>query len=283
MVKLVSWNIAHRKEAWRLLLEGDADVALLQEAVPPPVDVARRVRVDCAAWETAGAGVHRPWRTAVVGLSERVRVEHLEAVSLLDAPYGGLAVSRPGTMAVALVIPRDGEPFYAVSLYGAWEKPHDCTGSAWIYGDASVHRLISDLSALVGRQRGHRIIAAGDLNIHRGYGEDGSGYWAQRDESVFMRMEALGLPFVGPRAPNGRPADPAPPEIPEGSTNVPTYHTNRQTPATACHQLDFVFASSELAQRLTVRALNDPQPQRWGPSDHCRVEIELSTPLSGSS
>ena len=31
MVKLVSWNIAHREEAWRHLVDGDADVALLQD------------------------------------------------------------------------------------------------------------------------------------------------------------------------------------------------------------------------------------------------------------
>jgi hypothetical protein len=275
VIRLVSWNIAHRQEAWRLLLDCGADVALLQEAVPPPVDVAARVRVDSAPWETAGAGVHRPWRTAVVGLSDRVEVEHLDAASLPDAPYGGLPVSRPGSLAVALVTPRGGEPFYAASLYGVWEKAHDRTGSGWIFADASVHRLISDLSALIGQQQGHRIIAAGDLNIYHGYGEHGSAYWAKRYESVFARMAALGLPFVGPQAPGGRPADPSPPELPEGSANVPTYHTSHQTPATACHQLDFVFASSALAECLKVTALNDPEAAPWGPSDHCRVEIEL--------
>ena len=32
MVKLVSWNMAHREKSWRYLLESDADIALLQEA-----------------------------------------------------------------------------------------------------------------------------------------------------------------------------------------------------------------------------------------------------------
>lgn len=197
-------------------------------------------------------------------------------MSLSDARCGGLAVSRPGTLAAALVTPPDGQPFYAVSMYGGWEKPHDRTGSSWIIADASVHRLISDLSALIGRQRGHRIIAAGDLNLYHGYGDYGSAYWAKRYESVFARMHAIGLPFVGPQAPGGRSADPPPPELPEGCANVPTFHSNRQTPATACHQLDFVFASPSLAPRLKVRALNDAEPERWGPSDHCRIEIELA-------
>ena len=40
-VTVVSWNIGKRREPWRQLLTMDADVALLQEAVPPPDDVAR--------------------------------------------------------------------------------------------------------------------------------------------------------------------------------------------------------------------------------------------------
>ena len=38
-MKIVSWNIARRAEPWRRLLDMDADVALLQEAAPPPGDV----------------------------------------------------------------------------------------------------------------------------------------------------------------------------------------------------------------------------------------------------
>ena len=118
-------------------------------------------------------------------------------------------------------------------MYAVWETPHGCTRSQWIFADGSVHR----------------IVAAGDLNIYRGYGERGSGYWAGRCETVFAGMAALGLPFVGPQLPNGRPAHPRQPELPEGCINVPTYYTSHQAPATASHQLDFVFASSGLADR----------------------------------
>ena len=50
-----------------------------------------------------------------------------------------------------------------------------------------------------------------------------------------------------------------------------TGYSTRQTPETATRQLDFVFASKSLASSVTVRALNEPD--RWGPSDHCVVEI----------
>lgn len=143
-----------------------------------------------------------------------------------------------------------------------------------VYADASVHRLISDLSALVGRQKGHKIIAAGDLNVLYGYGEGGSRYWKPRYDTVFSRMEALGLPLVGPSLlEGGRPPDLRPSELPPRSTTVPTFRTAAARPETASRQLDFVFASDSLKDRLHVRALN--APEEWGPSDHCRVLIEL--------
>ena len=78
MTKVISWNIARRDEAWRCLLDTDADIALLQEASEPPEDVAQALGLDSAAWVTEGAGLQRPWRTAVVKLSSRVRLEWLE-------------------------------------------------------------------------------------------------------------------------------------------------------------------------------------------------------------
>jgi hypothetical protein len=93
-------------------------------------------------------------------------------------------------------------------------------------------------------------------------------------ETVFSRMAALGLTFVGPQAPHGRRAEPWPAELPRASNNVPTYYTKQQSPASCTRQLDFVFASDRLAERVRVRALNEPD--QWGPSDHCRVEIQVA-------
>ncbi len=274
MVKMITWNIARREDAWRFLLDSDADIALLQEAAEPPADVAGMLDVDPAPWWTPGADKKRRWRAAIVKLSDRVHVQWLEAKSLHEAHSGELAVSRPGTLAAATVTPTSGEPFIVASMYALWEKPHTVTGSGWIYADGSVHRLISDLSVFVGQQAGHRILAAGDLNVLYGYGEGGSAYWASRYATVFRRMSALGLSFVGPQAPAGRRAEPWPDELPRTSNNVPTYHTSHQTPATATRQLDFVFASNSLTERVRVRALNEPD--QWGPSYHCRVEIEVA-------
>ena len=274
-VKVVSWNVAHLIEPWRVLTGMDADIALLQEAVAPPPDIAGRVKVDPAPWRTAGADGKRPWRTAIAKLSDRVSVEWIEAKSVEDAGPGEFSVSRPGTLTAAVVTSRDADPFVVISMYSLWTRPHASTGSNWIVSDASAHRVVSDLSAFVGRQNGHRILAAGDLNILHGHGEYGSEYWASRYWTLFDRMEALGLPFVGPQHPHGRQADPWPDELPRGSINVPTYYsTHQKTAAAATRQLDFVFASRGLADSVNVRAINEPE--RWGPSDHCRLEIEVS-------
>ena len=274
MIKIVDWNIAQREDAWHHLLHLDADIALLQEAAEPPVDIASKIEVDNAPWKTSGKGLDRPWRVSVVRLSDRVKVEWIDSKAIDEARRGDFAVSRLGTLAAAIVTPSAGSAFTVVSMYAPWEKPHISTGSGWIYADASAHRAISDLSSLIGQQTGHRLIAAGDLNILYGYGEHGSNYWEARYATVFDRMTALGLVFVGPQAPNGRVAKPWPEELPSNSKNVPTYHTNRQTSATATRQLDFVFASESIADQVSVEAINDPE--NWGSSDHCRLEIQIA-------
>ena len=272
-IKVVSWNIGGRVEPWHSLLGMDEDVALLQEASQPPENLARPIAVDPAPWRTAG-WTGWPRRTAVARLSDRVEVEWIAARSVEEARPGDFVVSRPGTVTAARVCAPGVDPFFVVSMYSLWEGPHASTNSGWIVSDASAHRVVSDLSAFIGTQHGHRILAAGDLNILHGHGEAGSRYWAGRYRTVFDRMEALGLQFVGPQAPAGRQADPWPAELPTSSRNVPTYYPSGGSPATATRQLDFVFASRGMADAVRVRALNEPD--EWGPSDHCRLEINVT-------
>ena len=272
-MKLISWNIGHRAEPWRHLLDSGADMALLQEAAEPPDDVASRIVVDTEPWYTEGAAPSLSWQTAVVQLTNQVRVNWFKPIRVPEAKAGDFAVSQLGTLSAAQVTAPDGTSVLLASMYGLWERPHTSIGSSWIYADASVHRVISDLAALIGQQKDHNIVAAGDLNILHGYSEGGSPYWRARYATIFARMSAMGVPFVGPQSPNGRCADPWPDELPRDSANVPTFFAAGGTPATATRQLDFVFASAGLAARLRVCAIN--ALDQWGPSDHCRVEIEI--------
>ena len=99
-MKIVSWNVARRSEPWRWLLDMDADLALLQEAAPPPSDVAGLLEVNPGPFEIAG-GYQQPqrWRTAIVRLSDRIKVEWIESRPIADAGASEFAVSIPGTVA----------------------------------------------------------------------------------------------------------------------------------------------------------------------------------------
>jgi len=272
MLRIWSWNV-NGFDAWSQLTASDVDIALLQEARLPATVWPRTVAPDPAGgWSTVGWDAKR-WarRTAVVDISGAVAITARRLTTLEQRVPGAIPVSRPGTLAAADIVLGD-QTITLVSMYAGWESPPDRDRP--IYADAAAHRLLSDLASIVTTERSHRIIAAGDLNILNRYGEDGDHYWGARYASVFERAEAMGLRFVGPQAPNGRQASPRPAELPAWSKDVPTYYTRTQGPLGATRQLDFVFASPILAERLTVRALNADEGQ-WGESDHCRVVIEL--------
>ena len=263
IVRLVSWNIALRKTALKALQGSDYDVALLQE-VPVPE----------GTWE----GKHYSRCARVVGLSNRADIIEFRNVSPGTAPESNdFVVSAPGTIAAARVVPSEGTPFTAVSLYARWEKPHPRTQTSWGvgYADAMAHRAISDLSAFIGHvdPSRHRILLAGDFNLIQGATDSNPLALPARDRSVFARLEALGFEFLGPRYPHGRRADPTPAGLPVDTENVPTYHTTRQRPRTAANQLDYVFASRGFHRKIRTRALN--APEEWGPSDHCRIAIDV--------
>ena len=250
------WNI-NDSAVWDTLAGSRIDVALLQEAPAPPAAWSGTPAPDSSDGRaTAGWSVGRlRCRAAIVQVSGAVHVTPRRVGAVGDLDAAGIPVSRPRTLAVADV--EVGEASVTVvSMYGGWERSAD--GRRMLYADAAAHRLLSDLSALVTNRHGHRIIAAGDLNILNRYGEHGSAYWAARYATVFDRAESLGLRFVGPQAPSGRQADPWPAELPHDSRDVPTYHTSRQGPAGATRQLDFVFASTTLTDRPASEGYHGP-------------------------
>ena len=288
-VVAVSWNIAKRHEPWRQLLEMDADVALLQEAGPPPPDVADRIDTgpvehwDSHFWnsrwyEGRWPRLHDRW-SMVVKLSDRVEVEWFKQVSPICATAEDeIAVSGIGTIAAARIVPKDAPPFIAVSMYARWTTPHPHANSKWSVGypDGSAHCIISDLSAFIGNTDPgtHRILAAGDLNMTFGATDDGPQALTARVRTVTDRMDALGMELLGPRYPAGRRASPTPRVLPPDTLNVPTFCPRGHDPATAQHQLDYAFASRGFHDRVSVGAMNSVE--EWGASDHCRLRIEVA-------
>ena len=225
------------------------------------------------------ASLHYDRWPLVVQLSERVKIDWFKPISLLDkATDGEIAISDPSTIAIARISPDRGEPFIVASLYARWIKPHLSTKSSWGvgYSDASAHRAISDLSNLIGHVNPskHRLLVAGDFNMIYGATEDNKLALQARERTILDRFDALGLEFLGPQYPAGRQADPIPQGLPLDTGNLPTYYTSRRNPTTAQNQLDYVFASRGFHRQITVKALNSVED--WGPSDHCRLLIEVS-------
>ena len=279
MIKVVSWNIGKRTEPWRELVqmacEGNADLALLQEAGSPPGGLVGKIEyMDRVFWNRQ---LYDRW-PLVVKLSDRITVKPYRQVPPTgDFGEDEFGVSGIGTIAASRVIPHgnENEAFVAVSMYASWMVAHPSTESGrWIYSDASAHRIISDLSAFIGHHdpAKHRILAAGDLNMF--YGAIGSRLsLPERERTVWDRMRALGLEFLGPQAPHGRRAKTAPDGVPPDTKNVPTYYRPGTHPETAVHQLDYAFASRGFHETVSVRAMNEVD--EWGSSDHCRLMIEV--------
>jgi len=246
------------------------DVGLLQEAVKPTKPL---------YWSTPAADV--PWKirgykmefcSVVIGLSDRTKGRPIATRYLGDQGENELPVSRPGTIALAEIAIPNEENVIVVSVYSIWEYSY--FQKRPMYSDSSAHRIISDISALMCSSKGHNLIVSGDWNIFHGYGDGGSDYWKVRYDTVFERMESLGLKFAGPQYPGGTRADRNPTYFPLDCKNVPTFKQGGvRKPASAHDQLDFVFASATLFNRLRVKALN--APDEWGPSDHCRIAIDL--------
>ena len=281
MIKLVSWNIGKLQQPWcelvQMAREGDADLALLQEAGSPPEDLVDQIDgINGASWNHQS---YDRW-PLVVKLSDRVTLEPYRQVTpISDLGPDAIGVSDIGTVAAARVIPHgnEDEAFVAVSMYARWLSPHPSTNrSSWIYSDASAHRIISDLSTFISHSSRsdpaeHRILAAGDLNMF--YGSTG---WRlslpDRERTVWDRMQALGLEFLGPQVPHGRKPESDPADVPPDTKNVPTYY-HRGGPETALNQLDYAFASRGFHEKVSVRAMNEIE--KWGSSDHCRLLIDV--------
>ena len=279
MLKIVCWNIGRTHQPLEELLAMDSDVALLQEVHPGGIDWLNDAGPNVAVspydpWlmrhPETGASTYDRW-PQVVKLSQRIKVEWFRPVGpTLATRADEMAVSHIGAVAAAQVTPLDdntGAPFLAVSMYARWLRPRPGAGPGPIYSDASAHSIINDLTAFIphydAQNPTHRILAAGDLNIDYDAGR-GSDPFARRANTVFHRMDALGLEYLGPQYPNGRRAAPTPPHLPHDTANVVTYRNL---------QIDHVFASRGFHRSVRARALNGPD--EWGSSDHCRILIEV--------
>ena len=289
-MRVVSWNMNHwarsadaRARAWWFLRdELQADVALVQEAVPPS-------DVD-AVYKPIDANNPRcNWGSAVVALSDRYRLRPRTRRALgRPTADGELVECHPGTTAVADVLDAaTNQPrFVAVSFYGAWESlpkdPEKPKQRQAIYSATTSHRNLSDVTPLLvwARKMPHRIpvLLAGDLNATTQVAAENC--WECEIEEarvLFERFRALALKDViastsGSRA---RLAACSCSE-PKTCSHVRTYrHGNRNESRPT--QLDYMFASEPLLAQVTACKVWE-EDAAWALSDHCPIVIDVRDP-----
>ena len=274
----------------------DADVALLQEVGK---GAARRLG------EMTGNGRIWNWDLsdawpAVVRLSDRVKVDAFAPIALES---GGLeqdtiGMSDQRTLAAARVTPlrsgkrSSGRPFFVFSMYARWLDTHPwaqhetperggrpfpnilrCLRAPNHLRPVHLYRPHEPLRApYAGRGRPqYNLRCNGEQPV-------GGNRRAHGPSSTGCRRSEWEL--KGPRWPEAdRQADPLPQGLPRDTRNVPTYlsapqrRRMRDEGILSGNQLDYVFASQGFQDRVRVYAMNDEVG--FGPSDHCRIRIEV--------
>jgi hypothetical protein len=270
-LRIVSWNMAGRRENWiglRALLGDGPAVGLVQEAVDPAgSDSVAGLSIvpggaETGPWSTPD-GKPRRWATAVVATAD-VACTPAHRVALRDATGEELSISHPGSYAAAEVSVGGAAAMGVVSLYGIWQRQ----AAVGIYAEATLHRTISDLSAWLQRPPLGGLVLAGDFNCYLDYGD----WWDERYMTVFNRLGAYGLQLLGPQGTS--PLEGCPCRLGEQCRHVRTYAHQGKVDGKP-FQLDFVFADPIAAARSSACAV-DPTAA-FGASDHLPVVTTLAT------
>ena len=235
-MRIICWNTERRRKSWDVLVSEHSDAdAALLQEACTPTRLA-------ASRFDVGPG---PWRTpgsnsarAIVGISDDVLVKRISEADIINAGASSV-VANKHIIAAAVIERIDGAAFFTVSVE-AWER-----------NARPLPQVLKAIAKASGRDL--PFVVGGDFNVWRG----------QEPTPIFDDMATAGVPLVGPFGPRG------------ATTPTKFHRPGHETPADARRQLDYVFASSSIADTVTVNALNEATEEAWGPSDHCRLLIEL--------
>ena len=240
-MKIVSWNMQNKRDSWRFLVDRhqDDDFAFVQEACTPTM----YVRKNAAHWDIP----YERWQVRPKRYKQEVlRIAGGWKFYRLDRDLiGGLGVKGRKLLAprvrAAAVARRPG--LLDTCLVSVISGPRS---SLWLADTIiAVRRTLR--KARFDPQMA--LVVAGDLTTD-----------IERTPETFRTMGEIGLHRVGPEEPNY------------------IQKSLRETPETAHRRLNHVFVSESLRDRVAVAALNDPNEDSdafWGPSDHCRISIEV--------
>lgn len=238
-----------RAAGWdRLATELKADVALLQETVPPGSAPPRSV----VYREIAG---YRPWGSAVALFREGASIEEIWAVR---TPHSRrrftLANTFPGAVAVAEVKLDGLAPITFVSVYNVID----------VYAQTTLLRIVADLIPLFDSAQGSRVVLGGDLNMALSTKDS---YYLERAGGILGALRSLGLVEVTEVTEN-RPA--SRPDCPCGNGG-----TCRHIATWKGSELDHLYVSRALADQVTAVGVDQEAVDR-GLSDHAPLVLDLA-------
>jgi endonuclease/exonuclease/phosphatase family metal-dependent hydrolase len=255
-VRVVVWNIANKARAFDALASLEADIALLNEASPPPT--ASGIWRD----ETVGRDAkRRKWSAAVLTphpVTEITDARPQWRASKRNVPF---ECSRPGSWIAAQVEVTPGDTVTAVAMYGLLDE----------LSDSSVHRSLSEISPVLDDRRyRQRVLIGGDLNT--GTQWPSGDPFMHRDSNVLERFAALGLvDCLSAMRPEGR-LEGCPCTLGDGCTHTRTRLDPRWPHVP--YQMDYLWASRQLAKRL--RSCTALATDEWfAISDHAPLVAEF--------
>ena len=280
-MRIVTWNMNHcqrsessRARAWAYLRDGlRADVALVQEAQPPPG------LAQCVYQPINAANPRYNWGSAIVVFNPELTLRARPRIAVSKFPQGDeVHDSHPGTTAIADIVDTAGEVrMTAVSLYGQWAYMPD----GECFAAPTLHRIFSDLSSLLLRADRPRVFVAGDFNATTQIAADGP--WSKVEiaeaQLAFSRASVLGLRDVMAHTRASRPAlEQCSCAEPKPCAHVRTYRNGNRTESRPT-QLDYVFASQPVLAELSSCVVVD-DVAAWALSDHCPVVVDFNTSAS---
>ncbi len=240
-MKIVSWNMQNKRDSWRFLVDQHQhyDFAFVQEACTPTPYVRRQAAEWDIPYERWQARPNR-YKQEVLRISDAWTFFRLDRDTIGSFRPDGSEILVPRFRAAA-VVRRAGQP--DVCLVCVVSGPKRSVRLA------DTVRAVRRTLAAASLDSQMPMIAAGDLTTN-----------PKRTPQTFTHMAEIGMHHLGPDCPNFI-------SKPQG-----------ETPGTAHRRLNHVFVTEDLVERVSVTALNHPDethPDYWGPSDHCRILIEV--------
>ena len=239
--------------AWEALLGLDADVALLQEFVPP-------VGTQNVVYRQIGGA--RVWGSAVVGLTVDI-----EEVTHSKGRYnkGPVALHQTAAGVAVAKATVGGVPITFVSMYGVIDDG---------YADTTIHRQLSDLVPLLDSvDLSKNLVLGGDLNITTQWIGKEAAY-REWEQATFARISAFGLVDVmNLKRPDG-PLEGCGCLDGDACRHI---HTQRHGRSPRPWMNDYLFASKPLATLKRVRsAVVLDEPALHGLSGHMPLVVDFA-------